>query len=69
MGLQEIPEGDALVLELPGGAGHGDPRERDPRAIQQDIENGYVSSAAADCDYGAPRKAEAAFVRELTGVK
>ena len=52
MGLQEIPEGDVLVLDLPGGAGHGDPRERDIEAVRDDIENGYVSLATAERVYG-----------------
>ena len=52
MGLQEIPEGDVLVLDLPGGAGHGDPRERDIEAVRDDIENGYVSLEAAERVYG-----------------
>lgn len=69
MGLQEIPEGDALVLELPGGAGHGEPGERDWYAIQQDIENGYVSPAAAERDYGPTRKSEDVSTGELAGVK
>jgi N-methylhydantoinase B len=52
MGLQEIPAGGILVLELPGGAGHGDPGERDPEAIAQDIANGYVTADAAARQYG-----------------
>lgn len=52
MGLQEIPEGGVLVLELPGGAGHGDPRERDPELLRQDIANGYVTEQSAARLYG-----------------
>jgi N-methylhydantoinase B len=52
MGLQEIPVGGVLVLELPGGAGHGDPSERDSEAIAQDIANGYVTADAAARQYG-----------------
>jgi N-methylhydantoinase B len=57
MGLQEIPAGGVLVLELPGGAGHGEPRARDPEAIAEDIANGYVTAgvAARDYDYKAPQ--------------
>ena len=29
-GLQVIPDGDRLILELPGGAGMGDACDRDP---------------------------------------
>ena len=30
-GFQVIPDGDRLILKLPGGAGMGDPTARDPR--------------------------------------
>jgi N-methylhydantoinase B len=42
-GLQIIPDGDRLVLELPGGAGMGDPAERDPARIARDVRDGLVS--------------------------
>ena len=29
-GTQVIPAGERLVVEMPGGGGHGDPAERDP---------------------------------------
>ena len=39
-------------LNLPGGAGYGDPRERDPARVLDDVVNGYVSIEAAARDYG-----------------
>ena len=51
-GLQEIPAGDRLHLELPGGGGIGDARERAVDAVLEDVENGLVSAAAARSDYG-----------------
>ena len=51
-GFQIIPEGDRLVLLLPGGGGMGDPSERDPAAIARDIADGLVSPEAALRDYG-----------------
>ena len=42
-GKQVVPAGSHLVLELPGGGGFGDPAERDPTAIENDIEQGYVT--------------------------
>ena len=42
-GLQDVPRGDRLVLELPGGGGLGDPGLRDPGALQDDLDNGLVS--------------------------
>jgi len=38
-GFQEIPPGDRLVVLTPGGAGIGDPGERDPALIARDVED------------------------------
>jgi N-methylhydantoinase B len=35
-----------------GGGGHGDPDERDPAAIQRDLDKGYNSAETARDDYG-----------------
>lgn len=51
-GLQEVLPGDVLVLEIPGGAGYGDPSERAVADIRHDIQEGYISGAAALADYG-----------------
>jgi N-methylhydantoinase B len=51
-GFQIIPDGDRLVLLLPGGAGMGDPRERDPASVARDVQDGLVSAAAARALYG-----------------
>jgi N-methylhydantoinase B len=42
-GLQIIPDGDRLVLELPGGAGMGNPLDRDPELVARDVRDGLVS--------------------------
>jgi N-methylhydantoinase B len=42
-GLQIIPDGDRLILELPGGAGMGDPTARDPALVARDVWDGLVS--------------------------
>ncbi len=42
-GKQTVPAGRRLTLELPGGGGFGDPAERDPVAIANDLAQGYVS--------------------------
>ncbi|MFT5174637.1 MAG: N-methylhydantoinase B [Gammaproteobacteria bacterium] len=36
-GMQTIPAGERLRLELPGGAGHGNPFERDPQQVAEDV--------------------------------
>ena len=42
-GKQTVAAGRRLILELPGGGGFGDPAERDPAAIANDIAQGYVT--------------------------
>lgn len=37
-----LRRGDVLVMQTPGGAGYGDPAERDPEAIRRDHESGLV---------------------------
>jgi N-methylhydantoinase B len=50
-GYQVIPDGDRLILELPGGAGMGDPATRDPEAVVRDVRDGLVSIANAKALY------------------
>ncbi len=46
-GFQVVPDGDRLILELPGGAGLGDPVTRDPAQVARDVRDGLVSPANA----------------------
>src|SRR5688572_12687852 len=39
--------GEAFSLETPGGGGLGNPLERDPHKVLNDVRNGYVSPARA----------------------
>jgi N-methylhydantoinase B len=50
-GLAVVPPGDRLIVEMPGGGGMGDPKERDPAAVRRDVRLGYLSVEAAACDY------------------
>jgi N-methylhydantoinase B len=50
-GFQVIPDGDRLVLELPGGAGMGDPTTRDPELVARDVQDGLVSPENARSIY------------------
>jgi len=50
-GYQVIPEGDRLILELPGGAGMGSPDTRDPELVAQDVRDGLVSMPNARSVY------------------
>src|SRR5262245_42224633 len=50
-GLQ-LKRGDLLSVEFAGGGGWGDPRERDPVRVRDDVARGYVSLQSARDDYG-----------------
>ena len=50
-GFQVIPDGDRLMLHLPGGGGMGDPALRDPALVADDLRAGLVSPEAAARDY------------------
>jgi 5-oxoprolinase (ATP-hydrolysing)/N-methylhydantoinase A len=49
--------GEIVEIDYPGGAGFGDPNERDRRRVLDDIADGYVSPEAAERDYGLGAKA------------
>jgi len=51
-GFQVIPEGDRLVLHLPGGGGMGPATARDPALVARDVLAGLVSVAVAEQAYG-----------------
>jgi N-methylhydantoinase B len=51
-GRQAIPPGRKVMLALPGGAGYGDPKDRDPAQVRRDVELEYISPEAALRDYG-----------------
>ncbi len=44
--------GDRLCLIAPCGGGYGDPAERDPSAVEDDVADGYVSRESARKHYG-----------------
>lgn len=47
-----VREGESWVGESTGGGGYGDPLEREPHLVREDVLNGYVSAHAAARDYG-----------------
>jgi N-methylhydantoinase B len=49
---EELYEGDAYILYSGGGGGYGDPMQRAPDIVAEDVRQGYVSLAAAARDYG-----------------
>ena len=48
----KMTQGDILIIMTPGGGGYGDPYERDPSLVLQDVANGLVSPDSASRDYG-----------------
>jgi N-methylhydantoinase B len=51
-GFQVVPEGDRLILLLPGGGGMGNATERDREAIARDVADGLITPDRAKVDYG-----------------
>src|SRR5439155_1062723 len=47
-----LPAGAVLRLRTTGGGGWGDPFEREPELVLQDVVRGFVSEEAAERDYG-----------------
>lgn len=46
MGLQTVPAGEVLRIDVPGGAGHGPAAERPREAVLEDLREGYISATA-----------------------
>lgn len=47
-----LTKGDRIILVTAGGAGYGNPRDRDRALVAADVANGKVSLAAARAVYG-----------------
>jgi N-methylhydantoinase B len=45
-------KGDTITLHLPGGGGWGDPMQRDPARVRDDVLRGFVTPEGAARDYG-----------------
>jgi N-methylhydantoinase B len=51
-GLTRMKPGDVIIMDAAGGGGFGDPLDRDPEMVQEDVIQGYVSMEKAREDYG-----------------
>jgi N-methylhydantoinase B len=47
-----LNRGDAYMMQSGGGGGFGDPLERDPELVAEDVREGYVTRAVAQNTYG-----------------
>jgi N-methylhydantoinase B len=50
-GKQFVPAGRRVMLAMPGGAGYGEPGERDAALVRRDLVRGYISAEIARRDY------------------
>ena len=50
--MREINQGEVVSYRLSGAGGYGDPKDRDPQAVRDDVADGYVSARAAFETYG-----------------
>jgi N-methylhydantoinase B len=48
----KVHKDDICVLKTAGGGGFGNPKERDPAMVLEDVLDGYVSIDSAEKDYG-----------------
>ena len=55
-GKQFVPHGRKVVMAFPGGAGYGEPSERDEEYVKRDLARGYISAATAARDYGLSKE-------------
>jgi len=50
-GRMDLRKGDVLTLYTAGGAGYGPVSERDPKAVENDVRQGYLSAETAKTSY------------------
>jgi len=50
--IHTVPAGDSLIAELPGGGGYGDPLQRDPKLVAEEVLNELISVDTARTAYG-----------------
>ena len=65
-GMQVVPPGERLRLELPGGAGHGEALSRDPQAVAEDVLDELIDVAEARERYGVVVDAAGEIDRDAT---
>jgi N-methylhydantoinase B len=48
----EVNAGDVIRIRTANGAGYGDPRDRSPELVRQDLRNGFVDEVRAASIHG-----------------
>jgi N-methylhydantoinase B len=51
-GKQFVPHGEQVIMGFPGGAGYGDPKDRDQALVRRDLANGYITPEYAARNHG-----------------
>jgi len=72
-GLNQLKPGDRVTIDAPGGGGYGQPFEREPELVAEDVLEGYVSLENARSEYGveidpATHEAEPVGTKKLRGI-
>ena len=49
---KQILAGDSIQITVPSSGGFGDPRNRDPQKVLEDVLDGFTTTDAARRDYG-----------------
>jgi len=62
-GRQHVPHGRKVMMAFPGGAGYGNPAERDREAVCRDLALGYITPEHAETHYGLSRDEIDAILR------
>ncbi|MFN8525039.1 MAG: hydantoinase B/oxoprolinase family protein [Chloroflexota bacterium] len=65
-GYYTLGDGDLLRHYLAGAGGHGDPMQREPRLVAEDVRDGKVSVQAAHDEYGVVLDASGQVSQEET---
>ena len=65
-GKQFVAHGRKVVMAFPGGAGYGDPTDRDAAQVKRDLARGYISAKTAAKAYGLSAEDIAAVEAAIT---
>ncbi len=68
-GHQTVPRGDRVIIEMPGGGGLGDPRQRPVDRVVADVRAGLVTREAAARDYGVVIAADGGLDKTATDAR
>jgi N-methylhydantoinase B/oxoprolinase/acetone carboxylase alpha subunit len=60
-----VTMGDRIILQSPGGGGFGDPSDRLPELVEEDVKQGFITPEAAHKFYGYNLEAEPAPGEEV----